>query len=114
MSIKPKKKKKTRQTRKYENNSNSHVILVTYLTSNATLSWMQHPIALSVARHKNRRSLIRSIFFPKIDDSHYDRIHSSLTDAHCFANGYVESSGLERIVCGVLRLKVKGTPGNRG
>ena len=28
-------------------------------------------------------------FFPRIDDSHCDRIHSSLTAVHCFNNGYV-------------------------
>ena len=27
------------------------------------------------------------IFFPRIDDSHCNRIHSSLTAAHCFDNG---------------------------
>ena len=39
------------------------------------------------------RSLVRSpaqlIFFSRIDDSHCDRIHSSLTAVHCFDNGYV-------------------------
>ena len=39
------------------------------------------------------RSLVRSparpIFFPRIDDSHCDRIHSSLTAVRCFDNGYV-------------------------
>ena len=29
------------------------------------------------------------IFFPRIDDSHCNRIHSSLTTVHCFNNGYV-------------------------
>ena len=42
---------------------------------------------------ENRRSLVRSpaqpIFFPKIDDSYCDRIHSSLTTVHCFEDGYV-------------------------
>ena len=42
---------------------------------------------------ENRRSLVRSlawqIFFPRIDDSHCNRIHSSLTAVHCFDNGYV-------------------------
>ena len=42
---------------------------------------------------ENRRSLVRSparpIFFPKIDDSHYERIHSSPIDVHCFDDGYV-------------------------
>ena len=28
------------------------------------------------------------IFFPRIDDSHCDRIHSSLVAAHGFDNGY--------------------------
>ena len=30
-----------------------------------------------------------SIFFPRIDDSYCDRIHSSLTAVCCFGNGYV-------------------------
>ena len=29
------------------------------------------------------------IFFPRIDDSHCNRIHSSLTVVCCFHNGYV-------------------------
>ena len=29
------------------------------------------------------------IFFSKIDDSHSDRIHASLTAPHCFNNGYL-------------------------
>ena len=41
----------------------------------------------------NRRSLVRSsarpIFFPRIDDSHCDSIHSSLTTVRCFYHGYV-------------------------
>ena len=31
----------------------------------------------------------RSIFFPRIDDSHFDRIHSSLAAVRCFDSGYV-------------------------
>ena len=31
----------------------------------------------------------RPLFFLRIDDSHCDRIHSSLTTIHCFDNGYV-------------------------
>ena len=42
---------------------------------------------------ENRGSLIRSpawpIFFPRIDDSHCDRILSSLTAVRCFDNDYV-------------------------
>ena len=42
---------------------------------------------------ENCRSLVRfpvrPIFFPMIDDSHCDRIHSSLTAVCCFNNGYV-------------------------
>ena len=38
-------------------------------------------------------SLVRSpawpIFFLRIDDSHCDRIHFSLTTVHCFDNDYV-------------------------
>ena len=29
------------------------------------------------------------IFFPRIDDIHHDRIHSSLTPVSCFDKGYV-------------------------
>ena len=35
------------------------------------------------------RSLARPIFFPRIDDSHCDRNHSSLTAVWCFDNAYV-------------------------
>ena len=38
---------------------------------------------------KKARSPARPIFFPMIDDSHCDRIHSSLTGVHCFDSGYV-------------------------
>ena len=42
---------------------------------------------------ENRRWLVRSparpIFFPRIDDSHCDKIHSSLTAVRCFDNGYM-------------------------
>ena len=31
----------------------------------------------------------RSIFFPRIGDSHFNRIHTSLTAVHCFNNDYV-------------------------
>ena len=68
-------------------------------------------------RNENKRSLVRSstrpIFFSKIDDSHCDRIHSSLTALRCFGNGYVRKAacGLERILCGAL---VKRTPGKHG
>ena len=53
------------------------------------------------------------IFFPRTDDSHCNRIHSSLNAADCFDNGYVgkRPTGLERILCGVL---VKRTPGGHG
>ena len=41
-----------------------------------------------------QRLLVRSpampIFSPRIDDSHCNRMHSSLTALHCFDNGYVE------------------------
>ena len=52
------------------------------------------PIAQSVAlQTENRRSLVRSparpIFFPRIDDSHCDRIHSFLIAVRCFDDGYV-------------------------
>ena len=33
--------------------------------------------------------MAQPIFFPRIDDSHCDRIHSSLSAVRCFNNGYV-------------------------
>ena len=35
------------------------------------------------------RSLARPLFFPRVDVSHCDRIHSSLTAVYCFDDGYV-------------------------
>ena len=32
---------------------------------------------------------VRPMFFPRIDYGHCDRVHSSLTAAHCFGNGYL-------------------------
>ena len=29
------------------------------------------------------------MFFPRIDDGHWDSIHSSLTAVHCFDNGFM-------------------------
>ena len=46
----------------------------------------------SVTDFENRwlvRSQARPICFQRIDDSHCNRIHSSLTAVHCFDNGYV-------------------------
>ena len=40
--------------------------------------------------------LARPTYFPKIDDSHCDRIHSSLTAVHCFDDGYV---GKQPVAC---------------
>ena len=66
---------------------------------------------------ENRRSLVRSparpIFFPRIDDSHCERIHSSLTAVRCFENRYVGKQPvfLERILCGV---PVKRTSAKHG
>ena len=36
------------------------------------------------------------MFFPRIDDSHCDRIHSSLIAVRCFDNGYV---GKQPVAC---------------
>ena len=38
---------------------------------------------------KEVRSPAWPLFFSRIDDSHCDRIHSSLTAVRCFDNGYV-------------------------
>ena len=51
------------------------------------------------------------IFFPRIDDGHCDRIHSSLTAVHCLNNGYMGKQPVGSILCGVL---VKPTPGKHG
>ena len=52
-----------------------------------------HSSVSSVCGLENRRSLVQSparhIFFPRIDDSHCNRNHSSLTAVFCFDNGYV-------------------------
>ena len=46
----------------------------------ALRSWEQE-VAVSIQA--------RPLFFPRIDDSHCDRIHFSLTAVRCFDNGYV-------------------------
>ena len=47
--------------------------------------------------------LYQPIFFLRIDDSHCDRIHSSLTAVHYFDNCCGKAaSGLEKILCRVL------------
>ena len=59
----------------------------------------------------NRRPLVRSparpIFFPRIDDSHCDRIHSSLTAIRWFDNGYVgkQPVALGKMTCAGYWLK---------
>ena len=50
----------------------------------------------------------RPVIFPRIDNSHCDRIHSSLTAVRCFDNGHVGKQPVARKeYCGVL---VKRTP----
>ena len=39
---------------------------------------------------------------PRIDDSHYDRIHASLIVNHCFDGGYVGKQVWKKILCTVL------------
>ena len=51
------------------------------------------------------KSPTRPIFFPRIDDSHCDRIHFSLTADHWLCGK--AASGLEKILCRAL---VKKTP----
>ena len=55
---------------------------------------MPRPIAQSVVLQTWEQEVTGSIpagtiFFPRIDDSHCNRIHSSLTVVRCFVNGYV-------------------------
>ena len=38
---------------------------------------------------KESSQWLERIFFPRIDESHCDRIHSSLTAVRCFYKGYV-------------------------
>ena len=46
------------------------------------------------------------IFFPGIDDSHYGRIHCSLTAVHCFDDGYVGKQPVAwKEYCGAYWLK---------
>ena len=51
------------------------------------------PACLSGRTGLENRSLVQSpakpLFFPVIDDSQCDRIHSSLITVHCSDNGYV-------------------------
>ena len=63
------------------------------------LSAMEKPLllALKTLVCRGRRSNPRPPAFEtdcsglqRIDDSHYDKIHFSLTAIHCFHNGYVE------------------------
>ena len=52
-----------------------------------------HSSVGSTVKLENRRSLVRSlayaIFFPRIDESHCDKVHSSLTAVRCCDNSYV-------------------------
>ena len=52
------------------------------------LSWMD---SVHYLRTRSRwfDPRARPIFFPRIGDSHCDRIHSRLISDHCFGNGYV-------------------------
>ena len=64
----------------------------------------------SLVHLENRRWLVRSpagpIFFPRIDDSHCDRIHFSLTTVHFFNNGYAEKKPAAwKGYCAEYRLK---------
>ena len=96
-------------------NSQIHVswtIFNQYLTSSLSWHWQAGgsaiPIILSAKGESHysttnisvgsvadlsRRSLVRyparPIFFPRVDDSHCHRIHSSLTSVQCFEDGYV-------------------------
>ena len=86
----------------------SYVVIYTlslYLCLSLSLSLsLASPIAQSVSPVL---SLVRPVFLPRIDDSHLDRIHSSLIADHC---GKAASS-LKGVLCGVL---VKRTPGKHG
>ena len=48
-----------------------------------------HSSVGSVANFRTGGRWFDPIFFPRIDDSHCDRIHSSLTAVCCFYNGYM-------------------------
>ena len=76
------------------------------------------PIALLVGFGlENKRWLVRfpalPMFFPRIDDSHCDRIHASLTALRCFDNGYVGKQPVAwKKYCAEYWLKK--TPGKHG
>ena len=58
----------------------SPIILLSPIAQSAALqTWEQEVTGL----------IHGSASFPRIDDCHFDRIHSSLTAVHCFDNGYV-------------------------
>ena len=68
------------------------------------------PHGLVGIRVDNRRSLVRSltqpILFPVIDDSHCNRIHSTLIFVRNFDNGYVGKQPLAwKEYCAEYRLK---------
>ena len=50
--------------------------------------------------------MARPIFFPRIDDNHCDKIHSSFTSVRCFKNGYVGKQPVTlKEYCAEYRLK---------
>ena len=51
------------------------------------------------------------IYFSKIDDCHFDRIHSFLTAVRCFHNGGTAASSLKRILSRVLLKRTQGQHG---
>ena len=66
---------------------------LSYISICKTWRKIQRMFLRMFGEYEPRRWLVRSsarpIFFPRIDDSHCDRIHSSLTAVRCFDNDYV-------------------------
>ena len=80
--------------------------------------WVAEPhSSVGNVAHLNRRSLVRSparpIFFPKIDDSYCDWIHSSLAAVRCVETTVmlVSSHWLGK---NIVRVLVKRTPERHG
>ena len=72
------------------------LVVDTYPTCWQPYIYLPSPIAQSAVYCEDLRTggcwldpWVWLIFFPRIDDSHCDRIHSSLTAVSCLYNGYV-------------------------
>ena len=73
---------------------------------------MQYCIGLEKKRPLVGSPPAQPISFPRTDDRHRDKIHSSLTSVYCFDDAIMwDASAWGRTFCAVL---VKRTPGKHG